>query len=108
MSVGLRPGAVGLVGGKPVPCRLELPHALPAFPLRLQTAHWDDGINSPSPRTPVLNTSRPDLEFAFIQLQDDAAIVVSLGMDDPSQVESRSLFRGCCAGTSSIIGICGV
>jgi hypothetical protein len=54
----------------------------------------------------VLDADRPDLEFAFIQLQHDAAIVVSLGMDDPSQVESRSLFRGCCAGTSSIIGIC--
>jgi hypothetical protein len=43
-----------------------------AFPLRLQNAHRDDGINSPTPRRAVLNTDRPDLELVAIELQDGA------------------------------------
>ena len=39
----------------------EPPHAVPAvlaFPLRLQNAHRDHGINSPTPRGPVLDGQR--------------------------------------------------
>src|SRR5215467_10124447 len=46
---------VGLVGGKPLPGSLELPHAVPAilaFPLRLQDAHRDDSVDSPTPCGP--------------------------------------------------------
>jgi hypothetical protein len=34
----------------------------------------------------VLDADRSDLELAFIQLQDDAIVVVSLGVDNPSQI----------------------
>jgi len=34
--------------------------------LRLQNAHQDHGINSPTPRGPVLDANRPDLGVALI------------------------------------------
>jgi len=60
---------------------LELPQAVPAvlaFALRLHNAHRDDGIDSPTPRGPVLNADRPDLELAAIEREDDAVVVVGL------------------------------
>ena len=82
---------VGLVGGKPLPGRLELPHAVPAidaFPLRLVVARRDDGIDSLSPCGPVLDADRPDLDLVALTLEDDViVVVVSLGMDDPSQIQ---------------------
>jgi len=80
---------VGLVGGKPLPGSLELPHAVPAilaFPLRLQDAHRDNSVDSPTPCGPLLDADRPDLELVAITLQDDAIVVVSLRVDDLAQV----------------------
>ena len=54
--------------------------------LRLQVAHRDDDINSPSPNAPVLKTDRSDLELAFPELQDDAVVVVSLRVNDFAQI----------------------
>ena len=34
---------------------------------------------------PVLDADRSDPEVAFLKLQDDAMVLVSLGMDDLSQ-----------------------
>src|SRR5215831_250675 len=76
---------VGLVGGKPLPGGLELPHAVPAvlaFPLRLVSAQRDHGIESPPPCGPMLDTDRPDLELVAIELQNDAIVVVSLRVND--------------------------
>ena len=82
-------GQVGLVGGRPLPGRLELPHAVPAvlaFPLCLMRAHPDHGVDAPSSeiRCPsrMLDADRPDLELAFIELEDDAADIVSLRVND--------------------------
>jgi hypothetical protein len=33
-----------------------------------------------------LDADRPDLELAFIALEDDAVILVSLGVDDSAQI----------------------
>src|SRR5262249_33451858 len=56
-------------------------------PLRLMGAHRDDGIDSPTPRSAVLDADRPDFEFVALTLKDDAIVVVSLGMDDLSQIQ---------------------
>jgi hypothetical protein len=36
---------------------------------------------------PVLDVDRPDLDLVAIELQDDAIVVVGLGMDDLSQIQ---------------------
>jgi hypothetical protein len=40
---------------------------------------------------PVLDADRSNLELAFIELQDDPVVIVSLGVDDPSRMIPRAL-----------------
>jgi hypothetical protein len=51
--------------------------------------HRDDDINSPSPCGAELDVDRSDLELVAIELQDDAIVLVGLGMNDPSQATTR-------------------
>src|SRR5215831_13785851 len=65
---------VGLVGSKAVPCGPELPHVVPAvlaFPLRLQNAHRDYGINPPTPVAPRWISNRHDLDLVALSRRDE-------------------------------------
>jgi hypothetical protein len=74
--------------------RQELPHAVLAvlvFPLRLQNAHRDYGINSPTPRGIVLDSNRADLDLVVVTLEDDVVVVVGLRVDDPAAEKDKEL-----------------
>ena len=47
------------------------------------------GIVCPSATRPRLNTDRSNLKLAFRDLQDDAIVLMSLGADDLSEIESH-------------------
>ena len=76
-----------------IPSRPELSHAVlavRAFALRQLSAHRDDRIDGPTPHTLVLDSNRPDLYLVAIELEDDAIVVVSLGVDDFAEIESHA------------------
>jgi len=47
--------------------------------------HRDDGIDCPGPCGAELDADRSDFELVTVALEDDAVVLVSLGMDDLSQ-----------------------
>ena len=77
-------GEVRLVGGEPGPRLFELVGALGAAALSLVRPHGHDGIDGPGPilgsAAAVLNPDRADLDLVDLVLQDDAIIVVRLGV----------------------------
>ena len=60
----------------------------------MQSSRRDDGVDAPGPEIHgagrVLNADRTDLGLAVLALEDNAVVVVGLGMDDFAQIESRS------------------
>jgi hypothetical protein len=79
-----KPGQARRVRTESIPGRAKLPHAVltilaDAFGVYL--SHWDDRVDAPVPAC-KLNAYRTDLDFGPVVLQDDAVIIVSLGMYD--------------------------
>jgi hypothetical protein len=84
----------GRIRAEPFPRRPELAHAvlsICAGALRVDLPHRNDGVDRPDPvlgRTAAaLDTDLADLGLEAVILEDDAVVVVGLGMDHFAQVK---------------------
>jgi hypothetical protein len=50
----------------------------------------------------VLDSNRPDLELAAIELEDDAVVLVGLRVDDFAQIEGHALWVSPAAALSGL------